>query len=188
MGSGGSSTTFATMSGWPSSRAEVTANSAAPWSKGTLKKVARRTGLLSPRDLVSGDRRRPSCVVMSLGVQLPAREVAHPLPHPAAPARHVKQVPPGHDDREQQQKPLRHKKGEEPERHAEHEGRPDGAEPEPAHLPHDPPVLVGRDLTGIPPAAARAAPGLPVGEVVNFATVTLHRDACTFHYGNSNDC
>src|SRR5262249_60222016 len=126
-------------------------------------------------------------VAWPLGGRRPAGELARSPPPPPGPARNVEEIPPGHEDREEQQKPLRHKEGEQPERHAEHESRRDRAEPEPAHLPHDPPVLVGRDLAGIPPAAALALPGLAVSEVIHLATVTLHRDACTFHHGNRND-
>src|SRR5690349_4124545 len=183
IGSGGNSTRFATVSGCPASTAEPTASSHAAGWKGTLKNVTSSTGL-APAPGPAPARRglRAGAVLMSLRIQLPGRKTARPLPDPPPPARHVQQEPARHDDRHQQQQPLRDQEREQGEGGAENEGRTDGHQPVPAHLPHDSPVLGGGDPIRVPPAtAAFAGPALTVSHEPDRLTVACQGHAGTFH-------
>src|SRR5690242_15831078 len=183
IGSGGSSTRFATMSGCPASTAEPTASSHAAGWNGTLKNVTSSTGR-SPAPGPARARRglRARAVLMSLRIQLPGRKTARPPPDKPPPARHVQQEPARHDDRHQQQQPLRDQEREQGEGDAESEGRADGHQPVPAHLAHDSPVLGGRDLIRVPLAtAAFAGPALTVSQEPNRLAVACHGHASTLH-------
>src|SRR2546429_5163925 len=174
---------FATVSGCPASTAEPTASSHAAGWNGTPKNVTRNTGLQPAPGPAPARRGLRACaVLMSLRMQLPGRKTARPPPDPSPPAWHVQQVPARHDNRHQQQQPLRDQEREQGEGNAESEGRADGHQPVPAHLPHDSPVLGGWDLIRVPPAtAAFAGPALTVSQATDRLAVACHRDAGTLH-------
>src|SRR5512132_541445 len=184
MRSGSSFVTLTTTSRCPDSTAVSTANTDASSSSGTPI-VASRTGRPAaplpvetsvPRSLVSTP-------IGSLGVQLPVREAPGPSPDLLAPPRHVNQEPEGHqreDDR--QDAPNVHVGQDDRRPDAEHQRHPDDLKAVAPHLPHDPPVLLGRDLLGVPPApAVGTRPPLPVRDAFHPTAVASDGDRGAAH-------
>ena len=69
-------------------------------------------------------------------------------------------------------------------RHHDRQHRAEHREPHPALVPHDPPVLIRRDLGGVPGAAAPGAdPALAVRGVADIAAVAADGDQGTAHAG-----
>src|SRR4029450_2994375 len=181
---GSSVVTLTTTSRCPDSTAVSTANTDASSSSGTPI-VARRTG--RPAAAVPVERSVPRSLVSapigSLRVQLPVREVPGPSPDLLAPPRHVDEEPEGHQREDDRQDPLRIEVGKDDRRpDAERERDPDDLESVATHLPHDPPVLLCRDLLGVPPAPAfEANPPLPVRDALHLAAVAADRDGGATH-------
>src|SRR6266571_1715657 len=181
-GRGGSSTTLATISGCPDSTAASTATTQACASNGTSS-VASSTG--RPPDS-TGTAGTPDLVRLRVDIllrtELPPGEVPRPAPDLPAPQRHVPEEPESQDDRHQEKEPLTGEGPEQREHGHDGEGRPHHREPVPAHLPHDAPVRLGRDLRGVPATATLLArPALPVGNVPDVAALAADGDGRAAH-------
>src|SRR6266704_1017550 len=186
-GSGGRSTKLATTSRWPSSTAESSAKATASGSNGTSS-VASMTGrpVAAPRSLAARGSARSSAGMNphcpSLRMQLPFAQAPRLLPDPPSPPGHVEQEPEAHHDREQNQDPdsghdrQDHDRDDDPQRGGEH------GDAQPSHIAHDPPVLLGRDLPGVPAAMAGGAhPPLAVRNVSDPSAVAADGDQGTAH-------
>src|SRR6185503_12883469 len=184
MRSGSSAVTLATTSRCPDSTAVSTANTDASSLSGTPR-VASKTGRpAAPRSVeTSVPRSLMSTPIGSLRVQLPVREVPGPAPDLLAPPRHVDQEPEGHQREDDRQHALDVHVGQDDRRpDAERQRDPDDLETVVPHLPHDPPVLLGRDLLGVPSAPAVGAhPRLPIRNALHLAAVAGDRDGCATH-------
>src|SRR5581483_10148130 len=182
-GPSGISTTFATISGCPHSTAASTANATAVSSNGTSS-VASMTGRV-PAGADGTREREPgrrSVSMRSLRVELPPRRAAGGGPCPAPPHRQVEEEPRGRHDRGEEDEALVHDGDQRHEDRGEQRRQAEGLEPETLHRPEQPVVLLGRDLPGVPGAAAAlAAPPLAVGELAPLAALALHRDRRLAH-------
>src|SRR5229473_3390131 len=166
-GSGGRSTKLATIRRCPSSTAESTAKVTAASANGTSS-VASMTG----RPFAGSNPRMADwsrCFVpgiTSLWAELPLAQAPGALPHPPPPPWHVEHEPEAHHQRQQNEDPQAGERNERRDRYDHGQRGPHHRQAEPAHLPHDPPVLFGGYLAGVPRAAAfRARPPLVVGDV-----------------------
>src|SRR5919201_7101306 len=84
-------------------------------------------------------------------MELPRREASHASAQLPPPERHVPDEPSGEDEWNQEEDRLRDEEREQREAPRERERDADHGEAQAAHLPHQSPVLVGRDLPGVPP-------------------------------------
>src|SRR5205823_5602789 len=89
--------------------------------------------------------------------QVPRRQAPGPPPDLPPPERHVPDVPAGEHDRQQEEQGLRHDERDDGEDDRDDDARADRREPEAAHLAQDRLVLLGRDLSRVPAAAAALA-------------------------------
>src|SRR6187397_2573076 len=172
--SGSSAVTLAITSRWPDSTAVSTAKTEASSSSGTPI-VTSRTG--RPGSPLPAETSVPRSLVMTriglLRVQLPVREIPGTPPDLLAPPGHVDQEPEGHQRQDDRQDTLDVHVGQH-DRRPDPEGQrhPDDLQPVLPHLAHDPPVFVGRDLFGVPAAAAFGAlPRLPVRDALDLTAV-----------------
>src|SRR5262249_39491323 len=120
--------------------------------------------------------------VSSLGAEFPLAQVLGLFPHLAAPPGHVEHEPEAHHDRKQHQDRDAEERDQSRDRHHDRQRHADHPDPHHAHVPHDPPVLLRRDLGGVPGAAALAAdPPLAVRGVADIAAVAADGDLGATH-------
>jgi cytochrome P450 len=118
------------------------------------------------------------------GMELPRGQAPGPLPDPAPPPGHVEQEPEAHHDRQEQQDPDAGHGRQDHDRddHAQRGGQ--HVDPHPAHVAHDRPVFLGRDLARVPATMAGGAfPAHIVRNVSDPPAVTANGDQGTAHAG-----
>src|SRR6185436_19043160 len=180
--SGSRVVTLATTSRCPDSTAVSTANTEASSSNGTPIVTSRTGRPPEPRRAVRAAISRVD-THLSLRVQLPVRQVPSPSPDLLSPPRHVDQEPEGHQPEDDREDPLDVEVGEHDRcRDAEGERHANDLEAVAAHLPHDAPILLGRDLLGVPPApAVGTRPRLPIRDAFHFAAIASDGDRGATH-------
>jgi hypothetical protein len=117
-----------------------------------------------------------------LWAELPPGQAPGPASNLTAPQGHVPEEPESQSDRHQDEEPSTGKDAEQREHRRDGQSHPNHREPIPAHLAHDAPVRIGRDLPGVPATAALlAGPSLAVADVADLAAVTADRDGRAAH-------
>src|SRR4029077_19262720 len=120
--------------------------------------------------------------VRSLWVEIPSAQASGLLSNPPPPPGHVEEEPEAHHDGQQYQQLESGKGRENHDRDYEGQRGEDHGNAHPPHVPHDSPVLLRRDLPGVPAAVARGAlPPLSVGDVSDPSAVAADRYLGTAH-------